>query len=71
MTLGSWNEVGAVRNQVGDFDFFSSLKALCYFGDGDLPGLSEDVKNLLRRAAAAVRKIPEVPRRSDRIEPEP
>jgi hypothetical protein len=41
------------------------------FGDGDLPGLSEEVKDLLGRAAAAVREIPETPRRSDDIAPEP
>jgi len=54
----------------GQFNPLISLKALSYFGDGDLPGLPDDVKNLLSREAAAVREIPEIHRRSDAIAPE-
>lgn len=36
-----------------------SLKALACFEDGDLPGLSDKVKDALRRAAGKVREIPE------------
>lgn len=36
-----------------------SLKALACFEDGDLPGLSDKVKDALRRAAGHVREIPE------------
>ena len=36
-----------------------SLKALVSFDDGDLPGLPTAVKETLRRAAGAVREIPE------------
>ena len=53
----------------GQFNPLISLKALSYFGDGDLPSLPDEVKDLLRREAAAVRGIPEIRRRSDDIAP--
>jgi hypothetical protein len=37
-----------------------SLKALCYFNDGDLSSLSASAKTLLINAAAQVRALPEV-----------
>ena len=37
-----------------DFPPTATLKALTYFGDGDLPSLPADVKDRLMRAAAAV-----------------
>jgi hypothetical protein len=53
----------------GQFNPLISLKALSYFGDGDLPNLPDEVKGLLRCEAAAVRGIPEIRRRSDDIAP--
>ncbi len=53
----------------GQFNPLISLKALSYFGDGDLPGLPKEVKDLLSREAAAVREVPEIRRRSDQISP--
>lgn len=51
------------------FNPLISLKALSYFGDGDLLGLPNDDKDLLIREAAAVREIPEIQRSSDEISP--
>jgi hypothetical protein len=50
-----------------DFQAAISLRALSYFGDGDLPSLPPSVQTQLASAAAAVRKIPTLTRRSERI----
>jgi hypothetical protein len=52
--------LGAVRAVYGEFNPIITLKALSYFGDGDLPGLPKEVQNTLRSAAAAVREIPAI-----------
>jgi len=68
--LGLPDMLGAAAALYGSqFNPVISLKALSYFGDGDLPGLSHEIQDLLSRAAAAVHEIPVIPRRSDRIEP--
>ena len=70
--LGLADMLGAAAALYGEqFNPLISLKALSYFGDGDLPGLPDEVKDLLSRAAAAVREIPAIRRRSDGIAPEP
>lgn len=51
------------------FNPMITLRALSYFGDGDLPRLPEEVKRLLSEAACRVRTIPALPRRSDRLVP--
>ena len=51
------------------FNPMITLKALCYFADGDLPTLPEKIKELLTREAASAREIPEMHRLSDRIAP--
>jgi len=43
-----------------NFQPSESLKALVYFGDGDLHTLSQDEKNILVTAVSAVRDLPEV-----------
>jgi hypothetical protein len=53
----------------GQFNPLISLKALSYFGDGDLPSLPDEVKDLLRSEAAAVHGIPEIRRRADDLAP--
>jgi hypothetical protein len=55
--------LGAARAVYGaTFNPLLSLKALCYFGDGDLPGLPIDVQNRLVEAVGRVDpvRIPEV-----------
>ena len=51
----------------GLFNAVISLKALSYFGDGDLPRLPGETKQFLAQAAAAVREIPVIQRLSDKI----
>ena len=70
--IGLADMLGAAAALYGEqFNPLISLKALSYFGDGDLPRLPHEVKDLLSREAAAVRELPPIPRRSDRIAPEP
>lgn len=53
--------LGAARALYGtDFQPSESLRALTYFGDGNLSFLSRDDQSVLIRTAAAVRHIPEV-----------
>lgn len=47
------------------FNPMISLKALSYFGDGDLPRLPDSVKQALSRQAADLKRIPRLERRSD------
>ena len=62
--------LGAAAALYGEqFNPLISLKALSYFGDGDLPSLPANEKNLLSCEAAAIREIPEIHRRSDDIAP--
>jgi hypothetical protein len=49
------------------FNPMISLKALCYFRDGDLPQLPSATKDFLCRAASRVAALPVVSRKSDRI----
>lgn len=49
------------------FNPMITLRALSYFGDGDLPRLPEATKQFLAEAAAAVREIPQVKRASDQL----
>ena len=56
--------LGAARAVYGSsFNPLLSLKALCYFGDGDLPALPLDVQARLVEAVGRVGplRIPEVP----------
>jgi hypothetical protein len=54
--------LAAARAIYGDqFEPSATLRALTYFGDGDLPALPEAVQNVLRGAARAV-KLDELPR---------
>jgi hypothetical protein len=58
--------LGAARALYGgQFNPAISLKALCYFGDGDLPRLSAAVQQRLAGAAAAIGEIQTVPRLAD------
>lgn len=59
--------LGAARGLFPDFAPLVSLKALSYFGDGDLAELPEDIRQFLSHSAAAVREIPSIPRRADRL----
>lgn len=49
------------------FNTMLPLKALTYFGDGDLPTLPAEVRQRLGDAAAAVTSIPEIPLHAPRI----
>lgn len=51
------------------FQPMESLKALSYFEGGNLGRLTEDTKNRLTIAAEAVKLLPEVSRRSQRLVP--
>jgi hypothetical protein len=51
------------------FNPMISLKALSYFGDGDLPQLPAALQDRLRHEAAELRDIPPRERTSDRISP--
>lgn len=60
--------LGAARALYGErFNPLISLKALCYFRDGDLPSLSEQTRRQLTDAAGAVKEIPKIMRASDSI----
>jgi hypothetical protein len=60
--------LGAARALYGEqFNPMITLKALNYFGDGDLPQLPDSVKQFLSSEAAQVKTIPEIRRLSDRI----
>lgn len=59
--------LGAARGLYPDFAPLVSLKALSYFGDGDLADLPEDIREFLLQSAASVREIPSIPRRADRL----
>ena len=60
--------LGAARALYGEqFNPMITLKALNYFGDGDLPQLPDPVKQFLSTEAAQVKTIPTIPRLSDRI----
>jgi hypothetical protein len=64
--------LGAAQAVYGQlFNPTISVKALSYFGDGDLPRLPEETKQFLAQAAAAVREIPVVKRLSDKIAGQP
>ena len=68
--IGLADMLGAAAALYGaQFNPLISLKALSYFADGDLPGLPNDLKVLLSSEAAAVREIPDIYRRSDKISP--
>ena len=69
--VGLADTLGATRALCGElFNPMITLKALSYFGDGDLPKLPEDVKEFLSEQASRVTTIPSIPRLSDRIAPE-
>ncbi len=54
--------LGAARAIYGaDFQPSESLRAMTYFGDGNLSSLSHDDQSALVHAAAAVRHVPQVP----------
>jgi len=59
--------LGAAQTLYPDFAPLVTLKALAYFGDGDLADLPEDVKSRLAEAAGRVRELESVPLRSPRI----
>jgi hypothetical protein len=62
--------LGAARALFGEgFQPSESLKALTFFGDGDLGTLSRDEKATLVEAVAAVRSLPEVSIVSRRLGP--
>ena len=63
--------LGAAQSLYGElFNPMITLKALGYFGDGDLPKLPEEVKEFLSEQACRVTAIPSIQRLSDRIAPE-
>ena len=49
------------------FNPMITLRALSFFGDGDLARLPEETQRYLAAAAAAVREIPTIGRISDRL----
>lgn len=56
--------LGAARSVYGpSFNPLLSVKALCYFGDGDLPNLPAEIRRRLAGAAQAIdpTRLPEVP----------
>lgn len=54
--------LGAARAVYGEqFNPLITLKALAYFGDGDLGTLPAEVKKGLLKAASSVKEIPEIP----------
>ena len=59
--------LGAAQALYPDFAPLVTLKALSYFGDGDLETLPEEVKRLLSDAAARVRASAPVALASDRL----
>jgi len=59
--------LGAARALYPDFAPLVSLKALSYFGDGDLERLPAETKRALSEAAAGVRTIDEVPLLSEQL----
>lgn len=64
--------LGGARALFGDlFNPMISIKALTYFGDGDLGRLPSDVKQFLTARAGEVTSIPPVPRLSVRLNAEP
>ncbi len=62
--------LAAAQALYGDqFNPMVSLKALSYFGDGDLPQLPTALQERLRHEASGLRDIPTRERLSDRISP--
>lgn len=62
--------LGAARALYGDaFNPLITLKALAYFGDGDLPSLPAEVRSLLSDQAADVKSIAPIKRVGDTISP--
>lgn len=62
--------LGAAQSVYGpSFNPAISLKAMAFFGDGDLAALPAHVQKRLAIAAAAVASLAEVPIASDRIDP--
>jgi len=62
--------LGAAQATYGEqFNPLVTLKALSYFGDGDLPALPARVQQELRQAAASVREIPEFRRLPGGVSP--
>jgi hypothetical protein len=60
--------LGASRAVYGEsMNTLLPLKALCYFDDGDLGTLSQEIKDRLRAAVAGVGEIPEVVPQSTRL----
>lgn len=59
--------IGAAQVLYPDFAPLVSLKALSYFGDGDLAGLPDAMKRTLSRAAQDVRTVDAVPLVSDTL----
>jgi hypothetical protein len=59
--------LGAAQALYPDFAPLVTLKALSYFGDGDLGALPDHVKQTLSGAAAAVRLPASIQRLSDRL----
>ncbi|MDZ4287142.1 MAG: nucleotidyl transferase AbiEii/AbiGii toxin family protein [Prosthecobacter sp.] len=60
--------LGAARALYPQFAPVPTLKALSYFGDGDLALLSDDIRARLARAAQAVDVVPFLARRADTLE---
>ena len=54
--------LGAARTVYADqFSPMIALKAMSYFGDGDLSSLSQDARSFLTRVVSEVTEIPEIP----------
>ena len=61
--------LGSARALFGEmFNPMITLKALSYFGDGDLSLLPDDIKRFLSQQASQVKTIPTVPRLSERLD---
>jgi len=66
--MGLAEALGAAKALYGEtFNPMISLKALCYFHDGDLPQLPSATKDFLCAAASHVTTLPAIHRKSDRI----
>jgi hypothetical protein len=61
--------VSGFQPKLEEFNPMITLRALSYFGDGDLPKLPGEVKRFLSVEASRVRDIPSLRRISDRLAP--
>jgi hypothetical protein len=63
------SSLGAAKALYPEYNPSISLQALTYFKDGDLPSLSDELRQTLIVAAARVRQIPIIPKASVHLAP--